>query len=249
MLFRSTGDVVAVATGRRLARVFRIGPDGGTDVTKLATTAAMAGATLSDDGGILAVREPVEGGDSRVRVLSTADGSELAVRVFTGYQVPIGASDQTVYLTTPQGTSAWTVGGGVRRISTAHGYLARPGLDLLATVPTAATGNGCTTLRRLSDPSTELWSSCTEWIESISPDGKRLLTLPIQVQPDGDHRLVRTVEGRLISRYDAPKAYFLAPGWEDAHTLLVGVGKGDRSAYVRCGTQSCERASGPGPLA
>lgn len=239
VLGRSDTAVIAYVAGRHTDRIIAVRDAGGRLL--LDRVPGGQGAVVSEDGRLLFLRD--NGDDSMIRVLATDDGHLVASRKIRGFHVPIGGTDEVVYLGGDGSTLAWTIGGGVQRIVKAGGDVVAPGADLLATV----SGQGdrmCTTVRQLSDPSQIRWESCTERVVSIAPSGGRLLTTPVLFKPGGDRLALRTSEGDLLARYRGPDSYFDRAAWEDDATALVRVSKGRRSAYVRCAAAECEQAGG-----
>ncbi len=77
-------------------------------------------------------------------------------------------------------TFTWnTVTNEVDRVNTKHGNYASVAHDLLGYYSKDPQFGGCQVLAHLSDPGDVLWTSCDERIDAVSPDGKRIATIPL----------------------------------------------------------------------
>ncbi len=99
-------------------------------------------------------------------------------------------------------------------------------------------------LTSIRDPGTRIWRSCKERVESISPDGELIATIPIL--SDGIGPLEVTVTGTKIAKYSTT-GWFGQVAWEDDDTLLLESHGDKLSAIVRCTVTECENATDPEP--
>lgn len=240
----TTGNaVIAYVATRTDDRVYAVG-DG--DRVLLTRLRSGQGAVLSDDGRVLHLRDKAPQGASRIRVLSTTDGDELASRTVRGVRTPIGGTGDTVYLEGNRVTLRWNWGEGdgapVEQVVSEEGVLVSVGADLLTTASNPA-GNPCTSVRRLSEPDTVLWRSCDERVFSISPDGRRMITRAKSGE-NGDVYRMRTVDGDLLGVYRGVGRTFFDEliAWEDDRTAVFAAHGPTEDAYVRCTADSCEQA-------
>ena len=86
-------------------------------------------------------------------------------------------------------TITWnTVTNDVVRVNTKQGNYASVAHDLLGYYSKDPQRGGCQVLAHLSDPGDVLWTSCDERIDAVSPDGKRVATIPLLTDGLGSPR-------------------------------------------------------------
>lgn len=112
-----------------------------------------------------------------------------------------------------------------------------------------APGERCTFTARLSTPHRRLWKSCEERVLSLSPDGRRMVTIDRRILPGfGTIRriVMRTVRGRVLGAWTAER--FTDIGWETDSAISFRVDGRTTTAMVRCSAKRCQAASDPTPL-
>jgi hypothetical protein len=246
LLGRSGDDVlVAVAyADDRSQRVLRLRPDGTRAV--VAKPVDIGTVLLSADGSTLvADRSRLE--RSTVRVIDAWTGAVTARRAFTGYVEAHDVAGGEVALVRyrPDRTIVWRTGADRTRpvLRRAASYV-----DLDADRITWFDGDpyqgGCTVLARLSLRDEALWGSCKDAVVSISPNGRRLLTLHKLTDGVGPGELrVRRANGRLVATYEIERGWFPHWQWESGRALLIQASGPRHSAWVRCVDGACERAT------
>lgn len=112
-----------------------------------------------------------------------------------------------------------------------------------------APGERCTFTAHLSTPHRRLWRSCEEQVLSLSPDGRRLVTIDRRLLP-GFGRIrrivMRTVEGRALGTWTAEA--FTDIAWESDTAISFRVTSRTRTAMVRCSARRCQAATDPVPV-
>lgn len=102
---------------------------------------------------------------------------------------------------------------------------------------------GCQVLAHLSDPGDVLWTNCDERIEAVSPDGKRVATIPLLSDGIGPADIVlRKIGGTALAQYTI-NGFFGRIWWETPTKLLMEANGRVQAATVRCKVTSCNRAS------
>lgn len=228
--------------------VLRVSPDGTHRV--LLEGVDLWEVTASEDGERL-VR--ARGGRNRTRLVvhDTTTGAPLASRRVPQAYAQVLAADATRVVFSSGGPGAvgtwvWQTGSGaVQRLVGRRSYRVDLGHDLLAFYDKDPYLGGCSLLTRISDRRRTLWRSCTERIDTISPDGRRVTTIDLLSDGIGPARTwLRTVTGHKRGSYDAP-AYFGLVTWEDADTFLIETHNRRKAALVRCTGRACELGTAP----
>jgi hypothetical protein len=102
---------------------------------------------------------------------------------------------------------------------------------------------GCQVLAHLSDPTDVLWTNCDERIEAVSPDGRRVATIPLLSDGIGPADvLLRKIGGTPLAHYTIA-GWFGAVTWETSTKLLMESNGKNRSATIRCKVTDCDRAT------
>lgn len=184
---------------------------------------------------------------TRVTVINARTGHVLRARGFNG---PVDVQDfgsrrmvLSEWTSRSQRTFWWNPHNNVqKRIANQPAYIVdisanRLGL-FISEVP-----EYCQRVTRLSDPSTNLWSSCDDRVFSFSPNGRRMVTSYIESDGPGPGLVqIRGGHGRVLATYRSEWFGFMA--WENRRTLLLETGGTKYTAAVRCAPPSgCERAS------
>jgi hypothetical protein len=102
---------------------------------------------------------------------------------------------------------------------------------------------GCQVLTHLDDVTDVIWTNCKERIDAVSPDGKRVATIPLL--SDG----IGPADVMVRKRGGAPLAHYSIAGWfgriwwETPTKLLMESNGKTQSAVVRCKVAVCNRAT------
>lgn len=181
-----------------------------------------------------------------IRVFSSRTGELKVQKDFANYPEVLGMNGPRVLLSSwKTGVKSWdTTTGAVTTITRKPANILDIGNDLLATYTKDPYRDGCVVLRRLSDPTTRLWRSCTERIEAISPDGDRMATIHILSDGIGPGAVwERELDGTLLGDYTT--RWFGRIGFETDTDLLLDVNGDTLASTVRCSEGSCENATDP----
>lgn len=172
---------------------------------------------------------------------------EIAARAFSSPPTLV-AFDQglivTSFYATPFRTITWdTVSDEVVRVNRKMANFASVAHDLLGYYSKDPYQGGCQVLARLSDPTDRLWTNCDERIEAVSPDGKRMATIPLLSDGIGPADvLLRKLTGARLAHYTVDY-YFGEISWETPQSLLLEAHGKTQSALVRCVVTVCDRAT------
>ena len=102
---------------------------------------------------------------------------------------------------------------------------------------------GCQVLTRLGNKSDVFWTNCDERIEDVSPDGRRVATIPLLSDGIGPSTImVRRVGGAPVAHYRI-NGFFGRIEWETGTKLLMESNGVTKAALVRCKVADCNRAS------
>lgn len=203
---------------------------------------------LSSDGSRLA-QAKIKAGftSSRVTVWSTRDGEVLARRAVAGIQTVLDLDRRRVVLGSEDGTRVWRTTGdpaadSVKTATTRTGYLADISSDRLASLDGDPFDGGCTVVSRLSSPTSVLWRSCAERVESFSPGARRMATVDLLSDGIGPSQVfVRTGLGVAKGVYRV-RGFFGLLTWESPRALLLEAYGRKQGAVVRCAGSTCTRA-------
>jgi hypothetical protein len=141
-------------------------------------------------------------------------------------------------------TLTWnTVSNDVTKVNAKLGNYASVAHDLLGYFSKDPQFGGCQVLAHLSDPGDVLFTNCDERIDAVSPDGKRVATIPLLSDGIGPADiLVRKANGTLLVHYTIDN-YFGRVWWESNTKLLFDANGKTKAATVRCQVADCNRAS------
>lgn len=246
LLGRSGDDVlVAVAyADDRSQRVLRLRPDGTRSV--VAKPVDIGTVILSADGSTL-VADRSRLKRSTVRVIDAWTGAVTARRTFPGYVEARDVAGGEVALVRyrPNRTLVWRTGPDRTRtvLRRAASYV-NLDHDRMTWFDGDPYRGGCTVLTSIGDPDEALWGSCEDAVVSISPNGRRLLTLHKLTDGLGPNELeVRRANGRLIATYRIERGWFPDWQWEKGRALLIRANGPRHAAWVRCDNGDCERVT------
>jgi hypothetical protein len=131
----------------------------------------------------------------------------------------------------------------VPKVNAKLGNYASVAHDLLGYFSKDPQFGGCQVLAHLSDPGDVLFTNCDERIDAVSPDGKRLATIPLLSDGIGPADiLVRKANGTLLAHYTIDN-FFGRVWWESNTKLLFDANGKTKAATVRCQVADCNRAS------
>lgn len=243
--------VVTTENARGVSRIERVRPDGARRT--LATRVESFSAVLSADGErVMQTRAVAGSGDgSTVTVWSARTGKVLARRHFASFLSALDLAGPRVLLArndAPYGSFVLDTRTG-KRTPAAPGltYLADLSAGLVASYTKDPYDGGCSVLRRIAKPGV-LWRSCRERLDTVSPDGRRISTIPLLSDGLGPRTVtVRSVRGVAQARYTTP-GWFGLVEWESPTTLLLDTNGSTKQAVVRCVLAACERASDLAPV-
>ncbi len=141
-------------------------------------------------------------------------------------------------------TLTWnTVSNDVTKVNAKLGNYASVAHDLLGYFSKDPQFGGCQVLAHLSDPGDVLFTNCDERIDAVSPDGKRVATIPLLSDGIGPADiLVRKANGTLLVHYTIDN-YVGRVWWESNTKLLFDANGKTKAATVRCQVADCNRAS------
>jgi hypothetical protein len=141
-------------------------------------------------------------------------------------------------------TITWnTVSNDVEKLNAKFGNYASAANDLFGYFNKDPQLGGCQLLAHLSDPGDVLWTNCDERIDAVSPDGKRVATIPILSDGIGPADIVlRKISGKKLVHYTI-KGFFGRIWWESPTQLLMDANGRTKAATVRCQVATCNRAT------
>ncbi|HQR27955.1 MAG TPA: hypothetical protein PLP61_13025 [Nocardioides sp.] len=247
LLGRVGGDYLVQTAGASFRRytVQLVHPDGSRQV--LQRFDGRTSVSVSADGTRLAL-VTMDRPSTRIRVVETLTGTLVRQRTFgsLGAEVADYGVHRMVVTGVDSRTYWWNPETNRLRLLVPHPAWADIAADrLVVRVPKAGSPyEECQQTVVLSQPSVVLWRSCRDLPYRFSPDGRRMLTIPILTDGIGASLVqVRRMHGGLVQTF-RPPMYFGFTEWESNHqVLLQPVGK-KYVAAVRCDlTAQCERAS------
>ena len=141
-------------------------------------------------------------------------------------------------------TITWnTVTNDIVKVNAKQGNYASVAHDLLGYFSKDPQRGGCQVLAHLGGPGDVLWTSCDERIDAVSPDGKRIATIPLQTDGLGSRDvIVRKANGTQVAHYTVG-FFFGRVWWETGTKLLMDANGKSQAATVRCKVADCNRAS------
>jgi len=190
------------------------------------------------------------GGNTQKPTLAVYDlglDEEVAVRGFVAMPDLVGFGDGVVVASFggPRAkTISWnTVTEDVVKVIAKQSNYASVAHDLLGYFSKDPQRGGCQVLGRLSDPGEVLMTNCDERIEAVSPDGKRVATIPLLSDGIGSRDIVvRTATGKELAHYTV--GFFFGSIWWETNTkLLMDANGKTQAATVRCKVATCNRAT------
>jgi hypothetical protein len=240
-----TSYVVYVRRGQ-VSSVVRVGPGGS---ERVVAADAGVGPVLASDGGLLAVTRSASAARTTIDIIKVSTGSTVLSRTFSGAKSVLDIRGSRAILDSGGsgvlGTYSWDLGTGRTTLLTRRtGSAADLRTGLLATYDKAPYDGGCSILTTIAQPSKTLWRSCSERVESFSPDGRRIST--VYILSDGVGPAVvrtRSTRGYLLASYKIDGGYSVGERWESDKALLIGAYGRDKAATVRCTGSTCVRAT------
>ncbi len=206
---------------------------------------------LTDRAGILRVSArgdrvawAVPGNDrTRVMVARTTDGSLVGSVRRAGFLEVADVGRYRVLVTGLQPTrTLWfrPAAGSTERLFGQQVWEADIAADraVVAVEDNAGPDGLCLSYRRLREPSTRFWRSCTDKPLAFSPDRSLMVTTDIQSDGIGPSTLeVRdATHNTPLASYTPDGGYFGSPVWEDADSFVVRVWADGHAAQVRITT-------------
>jgi hypothetical protein len=241
-----TSYVVYVQRGQ-VSSVVRVGPGGSERV--VAADAGEGGPVLASDGGLLAVTRSANATRTKIDIIKVSTGQTVLSRTFSGAKSVLDIRGSRAILDSGGsgvlGTYSWDLGTGRTTLLTRRtGSAADLRTGLLATYDKDPYDGGCSILTTIAQPSTTLWRSCSERVESFSPDGRRISTIYILSDSVGPAVVrARSTRGYLLATYKVDGGYSAGERWESDKALLLGAYARDKAAVVRCTGSTCVRAT------
>ena len=172
---------------------------------------------------------------------------EVSVRAFAALPTLL-AFDNGLMVASLSGattkTITWnTVTDDVTKVNAKRGNYASIAHDLLGYFSKDPQLGGCQVLAHLSDPGDVLFTNCDERIDAVSPDGKRVATIPLLSDGIGSADIVlRKVNGTELAHYTIDN-FFGRVWWETNTKLLMEANGRTKAATVRCRVADCNRAT------
>ncbi len=141
-------------------------------------------------------------------------------------------------------TVTWdTVTDTVARVNRKQSNYASIANDLIGFFNKDPQAGGCQVLAHLTNQADRLWRSCKERIQDVSPNGRRLATIPLLSDGIGPADImVRKAGGRALAHYSID-GWFGRIAWETDTRLLMESNGAVKAALVRCRIDVCNRAS------
>jgi hypothetical protein len=202
---------------------------------------------LSRDGKDLVLTPRVTRRNTLVRVLDARSGKEVASRTFPGTASVLDADESRAVLGTwsPNRTFWWSYrSGSTRVVSHRVGYFADIRADRLASYTRDPYRGGCSVLTDLRATPRRLSRSCDERVTAVSPDGRRIATIPILTDGLGPDSIgVRRASGGAPLVTYETRGWFGRVRWEDDTSLLMDTYGPRQWATVRGQLEHLERAS------
>lgn len=206
------------------------------------------GAVLSRNDGrpLLAVTRSAGTRGTSIEVYVVTTGSTFRRRTFaSSLRVLDVQGDQArLIMSSDAGTYDWDLPSNDVTVLTRRIYGAAD-LDAnrLATLTGDPYDGGCTVVSTITRPQVALWRTCSERVDSFSPDGQRMATIHILSDGPGPNQVwSRSLRGSLLASYKTDR-YFGEIRWESAKALLLDTYGSGGTATVRCVGSSCVRAT------
>lgn len=235
--------VIGYRAKKNTHQLLRIGTDG--SKTLLRTGLDPYGTVLSRDGSrVFSAKIAAKSKRTVFRVFDATTGERTTRRVLPGYAQLLAATRTRAYLSDDtRGT--YTVNARGRKATTLtseRAVLVDLANDLVQTFTGDPYRNGCSRLVHVSDPTDEVWKSCSERVEAIAPDGSAFATVDLLSDGIGPSLvLTRDIDGTLTGRYAT--TWFGTVRWESGTSLLAVANGPERAALVRCTAGRCENAA------
>jgi hypothetical protein len=248
MLYGRWGKYYIVATGDSgwgNVRLLRVAPSGGTKLirefvdpfnTVLDSDAGQVAYSMGD-----ATQKPV------IEVYDLQQKEEVAVNSFGSLPQVLDFDEGIVvasFWSFRVKTITWnTVSDDTVKVNRKRSNYASVVHNLLGFYSKDPYNGGCQVLARLDDLNVVRWNSCDERIDAVSPDGKRVATIPLLSDGIGPADvIVRKIGGAPLAHYTIG-GYFGRVWWETSTALLMEANGRTQAAVVRCDLAICDRAT------
>ncbi len=190
------------------------------------------------------------GGNTQKPTLAVYDfgiGDEVQVHGFVAMPQLLGFDDglMVASFAEPKAkTITWnTVTDEIVKVNAKQGNYVSVAHDLLGYYSKDPQFGGCQVLAHLSNPGDVLWTNCGQRIEAVSPDGKRVATIPLLTDGLGARDvIVRKATGKVLAHYTIDN-FFGTIWWETNTKLLMDANGKTKAATVRCQVAVCSRAT------
>ena len=248
LLYGKWNDFYIVATGDREwgnVKLLRVSADG---VTKrLRKFIDPFNTQLDSDGGQVAYSYGDSTSKPTIAVYDLDQDAEVTVNAFGSLPQLLDFDEGVVvasFWDFKVKTISWdTTADTTDRVNSKQGNYASVAHDLVGFFNKDPFNGGCQVLAHLSDPADVLWTNCDERIDAVSPDGKRVATIPLLSDGIGSADvMVRRIGGAPVVHYSI-NGSFGRIWWETPTKLLMESNGANKSALVRCKVELCDRAS------
>ena len=252
MLYGKWNKYYVVATGDREwgnVKLLRVSAAGVTK--KLAEFIDPFNTLLDSDGGQVAYSYGDSTDKPTIAVYDLLQEHEVSINAFTSIPRLLDFDEGLVvasFWDFKIKTLTWdTVADHIEKVNSKRANYASKAHDLLGFFSKAPDSGGCQVLTHLSDPTDVIWTNCDERIEAVSPDGKRVATIPLLTDGLGAADvLVRKIGGAPVVHYSI-NGWFGRIWWETPTKLLMEANGKTKSATVRCKVELCNRATALSP--
>jgi hypothetical protein len=248
MLYGKWNKYYVVATGDREwgnVKLLRVAPSGATKLIR--EFVDPFNTVLDPDGGQVAysmgdaTQKPV------IEVYDLLQKQEVAINAFGSLPNLLDFDEGMVvasFFSFRVKTITWdTVGDVTVKVSRKTSNFASVVHNLIGFYSKDPFNGGCQVLAHLDDITNVLWTNCDERIDAVSPDGKRVATIPLLSDGIGPADVVvRRIGGRALAHYTI-SGWFGRVWWEDPTNLLMEANGKTHSAVVRCEVATCNRAT------
>ena len=252
MLYGKWNDFYIVARGNQQwgkVKLLQVSATGTTP--KLAEFIDPFNTQLDADGGQVAYSYGDSTDKPTIAVYDLLQEHEVSINTFTSLPRLLDYDEGLVvaaFWEFKVKTLTWdTVADHIEKVNSKRANYASKAHDLLGFFNKAPDAGGCQVLTHLSDPTDVIWTNCDERIEAVSPDGKRVATIPLLTDGLGAADvMVRKVGGTPVVHYTI-NGFFGRIWWETGTKLLMDSNGATKAALVRCKVAVCDRASAVTP--
>ena len=248
MLYGKWNDFYIVATGDKEwgdVKLWRISATG--DTLRLARFIDPFNTDLDADGGQIAYSYGDSTSRPTIAVYDLEERTEVSVNAFASLPTLLDFDEGTVvasFFSFKVKTITWdTVSDDTAKVNAKASNFASVAHDLVGFFNKDPFNGGCQVLTHLDDPADVLWTNCDERIAALSPDGRRVATIPLLSDGIGPADvMVRKIGGAALAHYSV-NGWFGRVWWETPTKLLLESNGRTRSAVIRCKVELCDRAT------